>query len=591
MSAKTSFITRLALSTLLIALVLGAIQFLSSPLNHVQAVVEEQNSSPPFGASYAVVHDMPISDRSTPPDEVIYDPVKGRLYGSFAYGDLIVFDVNTGETTVLEYFFDIYSRMASSPDGNYLYVRQGYKSRIDVYETTSFSLINSYAAPTVSLININFVADTNNRLYFAMPKTIEVLNASTGAVIQSYKISDFSNEYLIDISPDNKFLYLAPSERTDTLYKFDISNGSLTELKSVQLEGIAYSLDVSGDGKYITMLLTDSILVVYDAQTLAQIHSVPNQPGGWMVDSDAAIDDGNQFFGLSISHSGNLPTVYTWDALSGNMLHKYTNRQPSPTTFKIISIGEDRIAIVLRDTVKVLTPTYYGVALPIIMNDYCTSPIVDDFSDPASGWPVGSSGSITYQYLNGEYNIFHSDDNRWTAVTRGLVWDNSKQIELEGRLATDREGLWGLLYGLNNNWTDFYTFEILPNDQIWAILHFTSTNGWEAVASGTSGAIRTGTATNRLRITQNQTNSSAGFYINDVLVRTEWYVLPTGRIGLTGGSFQGKVDLRYDNFLFVDTNCPIPSQLNSINGEILDSLIIQDRPLLDSLRLNITHEH
>jgi hypothetical protein len=80
---------------------------------------------------------------------------------------------------------------------------------------------------------------------------------------------------------------------------------------------------------------------------------------------------------------------------------------------------------------------------------------------------------------------------------------------------------------------------------------------------------------------QNQPHSRAVLYINDVSIHTEWSGLPTGRIGMTGGSFMDQTDLRYDNFLFVDTNCPLPSQLSGINEENLDSLLIQERPSLD----------
>ncbi len=587
MLPKTTFNIRLVIFILLIASVLGIVQFFNSHPLQVHAIIENPASLSPFGASYAVLHEMPIPSQIYNPEQTIYDPVHNRLYVRFTFNDIVVFDLDTGETIPLENVFDIMLQIAVSADGNNLYIFGDYNPRIDVLETNDYSLVTSYESPRGGLKS-NLVADSNGRLYSVSHEAIfidriDVWESDSGTMLESLSISDESSRYHIAISPDNTTLYLASS----TLRKFDISSSPIVEIQSVSLSDQVNSLNVSGDDEFITLALDNNDLVVYDTQTLTQIHYIPHQLGVRLIDADADID-GNQFWGL-YGNYGILPTVSAWEASSGDMLRKYIDSPPWKSSYGIASIGEGRIAIVLEDSVKVLTPTYYGVALPIIMNDYCTAPIIDDFSNPNSGWPVGKSGSITYQYLNGEYNLLFTDNNLWTAITRGLVWDNSKQIEVKGRLATSQDGVWGLLYGLDDNWTSFYTFEILPSDQIWVVFHYTSASGWQVVANGTSSAIQTGTATNRLRITKNQSDSSAVLYINDVPVHTDWSGIPTGRIGITGGSFMENTDLRYDDFLFVDENCPMPTQIDNINGEGLTPLVIQERPSFDSLLPNITN--
>jgi hypothetical protein len=143
------------------------------------------------------------------------------------------------------------------------------------------------------------------------------------------------------------------------------------------------------------------------------------------------------------------------------------------------------------------TTTANALFLPVIYDRYCPSPVVDNFTDPNSGWPIVDTGSIIYRYLHGEYNMYHRDANMWGAATRGDVWNQSKRLEVRGRIVQN-QGVWGLLFALNDDWTDFYTFEISPNDQRWFVFHYTSSGGWQLISQGTSSAIQPGTAYNTI---------------------------------------------------------------------------------------------
>jgi hypothetical protein len=243
-----------------------------------------------------------------------------------------------------------------------------------------------------------------------------------------------------------------------------------------------------------------------------------------------------------------------------------------------------------RSTLEIITPTYYGIALPTIMNNYCTSPYVDDFSNANSGWPITVSNATTYQYNNDEYQIYHGLANRWTAVSIGHVMDNTETMTIEGRLANNRNGVVGIVFGLNNDWSDYYTFEILPHHGLWAVFYFNAQTGWQTIQSGNSGLINAGSQINKLKIEGNgeiQGMIQFTLYVNDNFIT--WQNAEPGRVGITGSSYVSGVDLRYDNYLFADDNCPVTPPLH---GErVLDSFINSDasHPSLNSL-LNMNQD-
>ena len=184
----------------------------------------------------------------------------------------------------------------------------------------------------------------------------------------------------------------------------------------------------------------------------------------------------------------------------------------------------------------------------MVFNDYCTGPYYDDFSDPTSGWPVASGPDLIYRYLNGEYNIYHVNDNQWTAVTAGHEWDN-RTVQVDGRVNAG-DGVYGLILGIAPDWSRFFTFEIDPVTGSWYLLRYTSASGWQLVRSGQSSAINSNW--NTLRATNRE------LYVNNASI-TDFYDLnPNGRVGFTSASFEDDSDFRYDDYYYVRGSCPEP---------------------------------
>ena len=219
-----------------------------------------------------------------------------------------------------------------------------------------------------------------------------------------------------------------------------------------------------------------------------------------------------------------------------------------------------------------------SIYLPTIFNNYCAAPFFDDFSGDY-GWPTGDTGKILYRYYNNEYNIFHREKENWFGVTRGDRWESDKMVQAQGRTPSG-ESVWGLIFGLNDDWTDFYTFEIFPNQRTWYIFHFTSASGWSLVQNNGNSAVQPGTAINTIRIERNAANGNMQFYINGSYMTS--LAEKDGRVGLSGASLADNTDIRYDDYHFILDECPNDDPYTRPEPPAAGSITL-DRPAIDSL--------
>jgi hypothetical protein len=207
--------------------------------------------------------------------------------------------------------------------------------------------------------------------------------------------------------------------------------------------------------------------------------------------------------------------------------------------------------------------TLQQVFLPKSLSGYCGSPIIDDFSDPNSGWPTFVTEFSSGGYEDGHYRITHNEAYRWLGIASGDVWqDGDELFEVEGWIPTT-DGRWGILIGLADDWSHFYTFEILPENQIYEIWEFNSETGWKRLAHQNNFAINQGSQKNRLSM------SEAGLAINNVrlpLDDSSLTLSPPGRVGILAISLEDDVDFYYDNYIFVRKNCPVPSLSERASG-------------------------
>jgi hypothetical protein len=181
----------------------------------------------------------------------------------------------------------------------------------------------------------------------------------------------------------------------------------------------------------------------------------------------------------------------------------------------------------------------------------------DDFADPASGWHVGDSGSVLYQYLDGEYRMLLRKTYIWAGARPGFkAADYAVAVDVRHAPGAGL-GSYGLIFGLSDDWSQFYSFEILPHGiSVNYGLYRYSSGSWVPLAVGFSGSIHPGGATNRIKIVRDGTLIQA--YANGQLLESLEDSTYTGsrHVGLIASSYeQANVDARFDSFVVYPAPC------------------------------------
>lgn len=577
-NSVNQYIYLLLFISILFAICIITIKVRAQPTNKAIAL---ENSNQ-LGVGYAVAKDIPIGADGVYFTDIVRDPSSNTIYALYSIDLIVQINLDTGKTDQFIVPFDV-SKLAISPNGEKLYLANYGGRKIHVFDVPTLTFTQVY---NVDMNVQQIVVGSNNRLYIVGLKAgppdgisvLRIINATNGNLIDSVTLSNETYlEHLLEISPslDTLFVIKQAEIYTPSIRKFEMNNDTLTELDSTDLEALPLTTTISGDGEYLLLGLNNDELVRYDTENLDFVgRNTPNflSSGGVTSIVDVAISSDVDEYSVLLKMFGGTSggTLITYSAVDGSELRRYDTNDHIDANAIVSLDNGSKIALLKRLNLEVLVPTSYGIALPLVMSNYCSAPYFDDFSDPSSGWPIYVSTPTSYQYINGEYQIYHTQANRWSAVTVGHVIENLEAAIIDGRITNSRDGIWGIVYGLNNDWSDFYTFEILPQHQIWAAFHFNGQTGWERVATGTTEAIKSGSQANKIKIETNQL--FVGFTINGHDIWGD--ALRPGRVGLTGGSFDSNVDLRFDNYVFADDYCPVPTSLQEMNT--VDSFIGSD---------------
>jgi hypothetical protein len=204
----------------------------------------------------------------------------------------------------------------------------------------------------------------------------------------------------------------------------------------------------------------------------------------------------------------------------------------------------------------------HSVYLPMVMNGFCPGyDYFDDFSDPDSGWYPGVSGSVTHEYVDGEYQIRF--DDFWVPwfVTPDLAIPSSN-YRVEVDLPNDwvDPGGYGLIFGVHWYWNSAlgawrtdqgYRVHINSFDRTYQINKIVAGDNWPILRNWTyNAAIRPNGATNHLRV--DRVGTAIRLYINGTAMPalTDASYTGAGRdAGISAESFDSyPVDMRFDNF-------------------------------------------
>jgi len=343
----------------------------------------------------------------------------------------------------------------------------------------------TYACPDMGCL-INDVAEgPDGRLYVARyaPGAIDVVDGDSGAILYTLPFAEDGNT-AVSLDTYDATLYVAgyfPDEGQSGLARYDISQPTPVRLSFDPID--VGALDISPDGRYLTISNGPSRLIQqYRLEPFALLWTSPFDfvanfaDGGVLAINTLRLIERHELTVSLDAETGQ--TTYSMLWLSALMGQQQEIVRPLP---------DGGIAVFYQNRIELRRPVDYAVVLPTVFNRACfVGSIIDDFHHSGSGWPAGQSGSVTYGYTPDGYTITLGEAGQWIGLSRGDYWDNADLLSVGMIQVGDpdtRVGAVGIIYGLNDDWSDFYTVEAIDYNHWWRNFHFHD-GQWELLQAG-----------------------------------------------------------------------------------------------------------
>ena len=453
------------------------------------------------------------------------------------------------------------ARLSLNPDGSRLYAYDSDEQIMVQFNPLTLAVERQFpldCPPDTDYCPANsFVAGPGNRLYWAhwLTSALLVSDGDTGELLATVPLEE--GDRISALAAHGNALFLA--EHTDNNFnarfrRYDISQPVPVQQRETPLSVLVGDLRVAPDGSF---LLSGAFR--FDAATLALDHTYEAE-SPWGFDAFGISPDSSSVVLRQWDSGEHEWRLDAYDVATGAIIRSATFPQYwSSYGAELYVLRHDGVAVILDHQLFGLDAHDHIVGLPVALSGFCGSPLRDDFSDPSSGWPIADRGRVIYRYDRDQYSIFQREEGNWSAVSRGDLLTTGRKIEIRTWLPA-HEGISGLVFGLNGDWTQFFTFEVLPHLRAWAVLRYD--NGWH-VWDIQQGAYVNPVGQSNVLAIEAVTPEQAQFRVNGTVVMT-LPAIPDGYVGLSGGSLEPvedvpyvPVDIRFDDYLFANRACPI----------------------------------
>jgi len=185
--------------------------------------------------------------------------------------------------------------------------------------------------------------------------------------------------------------------------------------------------------------------------------------------------------------------------------------------------------------------------LPVIINNYCPD-YFDNFSNPASGWPIGEDDDLRTEYLDGEYRTL-TKNNRIMYPFAAPTCDRVNYVlEVDARWVGAPGASYGLIFGITGSPDEFYLFHMNTVFREYELLHFDDGN--KIVQRSFSDAINPGTAVNHLKVIRDGDQITLEVNGETLATVTDDKFSGMTGVGILTSPYRGEptADARYDNF-------------------------------------------
>lgn len=212
------------------------------------------------------------------------------------------------------------------------------------------------------------------------------------------------------------------------------------------------------------------------------------------------------------------------------------------------------------------------VHLPLLLQKlFLCSDFFDDFSDPNSGWYTGEDSEGRFEYLNGEYRVLVKPADFYWLLGAPACDQINYSVEVDARWAGNSGTSYGLVFGIQGDFEQFYSFEVNTDYQEYALYRYDSTGWTELVPwTGAAAVINPGAQTNHLKAIRNG---------NDITLEINGTILGTWSDGaITGDSGTGLIvssysdlanaDAHFDNFRVTGLGSSLTEGTGSLEGDV-----------------------
>ena len=434
------------------------------------------------------------------------------------------------------------TKIAYSSETNRIYLSYAYDRITQIkldqapIQEVPFTNISEYVNGLATAGNYIFTHDLSgtNRTYD--------LN---GNLISSKEFRNFSWEYIWSHA-NRKMYYLRDDTSPNDLYWEAIAeDGTLGEIRETpyhENEPFKQPIRVKPDGSHV-LLGTGWI---FDANTLEKETSLPNTitDAAWSCDNLYTLREKT---GGSLAQKWGEGYIADGEKeIRGNPIKVY------PISEGLLYITQFRdipwFTILDCNLNRIYETPYFENFVPIVEKDFC-SDFLDDFSRPSTGWEIIDDEYIKSDYLTGEFRVLTKSDEYYYMFRAPDCQRRYNLVEIDARWQGEPGGSYGIVYGLNQDWTEYSLFLVYSEFQEFGLYDISGSTSHERTFQY-STSIHPGSATNHLKVTRNyddlklEINGTLVFHSNDPSNHESTYV------GLVVNPYIGfpNADARFDNF-------------------------------------------
>lgn len=533
----------LLLTVLLVAAILLAGRAAARPSDH------NAGDPPRFGISWQTRAALELPNAGL----AFSDPAARRLYVIGDWQGLDVYDADTlARLGNIPHYPAAY---ALSTDGARLYIAPYFEFSSDdpaiyLYDTPGLTLSRAipYSCAGMSVCGIYALAEgPGDRLYVARADqaAFDIIDTHTGARLHTESIAPRPYPEFLSLAAYDDTLYVG-SYYDQTADAAGVTVFNIAGVVPVRVdfqptnEGIQ-RLAVAGDGAYVT---ADGFNHIYqyraDPFTLLWDHA--GYFGGVYANGDVLQQDADD-----PPDDANIITAH--DAETGAAVRGVVEK----SDVGFLPIDDAGLALYLTATERLefRSPSDFASAVPLVLNNACPSgAFVDTFDDPASGWPIRADERVVYEITGGVYRVLLRPAGVWTGLSRGDNWRNGDYLSITAQLAGHNEGTFGLIYDLNDDWSEFYTFEVYPAEDLWLVAHFHD-GAWDIIT--VQDHFIHDTIPTYVAMRRDNDTGGIQLLIDNYLVGQVADF--DGRVGLAISSFEANFEVHFDNYVLGDKRC------------------------------------